>query len=113
MKAKLTEGLIRVWKKVAAVILIFCATNALLAWLLKMRYADLLFMEGILVFAAGAYIASGVANLRRETYGTMIGDPEGHKEFIEKERSKQVADGILLMTVGATIVVLSMVFILI
>lgn len=78
-----------------------------------MRYADLLFMEGILVFATGAYIASGIANLRRETYGTIIGDPEGHKEFLEKERSKQVADGIVLMTVGATIIALSIVFILI
>jgi hypothetical protein len=113
MKVKLSKGLIRLWKKVALAVLIFCVSNALLAWFLRMRYADLLFMEGMLVFAVGAGIASGIANLRRETYGTMIGDPEGHKEFLEEERSKQVADGIVLMAVGTIIIFLSIAFVLV
>ena len=97
------------WRKIAVVLLALFAADAFLAWRLQIRYGDLLFLEGIIVFAAGAFAASGVANLRRETYGTMAGHPEGQKEFLEEQRRKQVSSGILLMIVGAIIIASSVI----
>jgi hypothetical protein len=76
---------------------------------LRIRFEDLMFMEGVLVFAAGAYVASGMANPRRENWKTLTADPEGYKEFLEDQRPKQLSDGIILMIIGATIIVLSLV----
>lgn len=101
------------WKKIAVVFLALFVADALLAWRLQIRYGDLLFFEGLIVFGAGAFATSEVANLRRETigtiYGTMTGDPEGQKEFLEEERRKEVSSGILLMIIGAIIIALSII----
>jgi uncharacterized membrane protein len=77
------------------------------------RYGDLLFIEGVVVFAAGAYVAAGVANIRRESPSSLTASPEGHREFLEEQRSKQVADGVLLMIIGAIVIALSIVFFLV
>jgi hypothetical protein len=91
------------WKKIGALILILCLVDVFLAVHMCVHYGDLLFVEGVVVFAAGAYVAAGVANLRRESYATLTGSPEGYREYLEEQRSRQVSDGILLMVIGAII----------
>jgi hypothetical protein len=101
------------WKKIVVVFLILLPADAFFAWRLQIRYGDLLFFEGLIVFGAGAFAASGVANLRRETigtiYGTMTGNPEGQKEFLEEERRKEWSSGIKFMIVGAIITAVSII----
>ena len=101
------------WKKIVVVFLILLPADAFFAWRLQIRYGDLLFFEGLIVFGAGAFAASGVANLRRETigtiYGTMTGNPEGQKEFLEEERRKEWSSGIKFMIVGAIIIAVSII----
>jgi hypothetical protein len=62
-----------------------------------------MFMEGILIFGCGAYIASGVGNMRRERWTTLYGNPKGHTEYVQDQRSKQLKDRIILMALGAII----------
>jgi hypothetical protein len=100
------------WKKIGAVILVLCVVDVFLASYVRIRYGDLLFVEGIMVFAAGAYVAVGLANIKREGLASLTASPEGHKEFLEEQRSKQVADGVLLMIVGAIIIAASIVYFL-
>jgi hypothetical protein len=97
-------------EKVALLILITCIIDAFVASYIHIRYGDLLFIEGILVFAAGAYIAAGVANLHRETWTSLTAGPESHKEFLEEQRAKQVADGVLLMIIGAILIAISIIY---
>jgi predicted nucleic acid-binding Zn ribbon protein len=66
-------------------------------------------MEGILIFAAGAYVAAGTSNLKRERLGTLMNRSEGLKEFLEEQRSRQLAEGIWMMVVGAVIAVISVI----
>jgi hypothetical protein len=101
------------WKKIGAFMLILCIVDVFLAMYVRMRYGDLLFIEGIVVFAAGAYVASGAANLRRESYATLTASPEGHREYLEEQRSRQVSDGILLMVIGAIIIAVSILYFLV
>jgi hypothetical protein len=100
------------WKKIAAVILVLCVVDVFLALYARIRFGDLLFVEGIMVFAAGAYVAAGAANIKRETPVSLMASPEGHREFLEEQRSKQVADGVLLMIVGAIIIAASIIYFL-
>jgi hypothetical protein len=97
-------------KKIALIVLILCVVDVFLASYWRIRYGDLLFIEGVVVFAAGAYVAAGVANIRRETPSSLTASPEGHKEYLEEQRSKQVADGVLLMIIGAVIIAMSIAF---
>jgi hypothetical protein len=90
-----------------------CIVAIFLATYAHVRYGDLLFIEGIVTFAAGAYVASGVANLRRESWVTLTASPEGHREFLGEQRSKQVSDGIIIMIVGAIIIAISILYFLI
>jgi hypothetical protein len=98
------------WKKIGLFLLLLFVADVFLASFWHIRYGDLLFVEGIFVFAAGAYIAAGVANIRRETQATLIASPEGHKEYVEEQRSKQVSDGILLMIIGAIVIAASVIY---
>lgn len=95
------------WKKIAVFVLILCVVDLFLTSYWRMRYGDLLFIEGALVFAAGAYVAAGVANMLRERPATLMASPEGHREYLEEQRSKQVRDGVLLMIVGTIIIAIS------
>jgi hypothetical protein len=109
MNTKGTHFVFRFWEKLTGVIVTLCIVGLLLAVYLQVRYGDILFIEGILVFAAGAYVAAGVSNVKRETQATMITDPEGLREFLEEQRAAQVADGIRIMIVGAIIIAISII----
>jgi hypothetical protein len=95
------------WGKVALFLLLLSAVDFFVALFLHVRFTDLMFMEGILIFAFGAVIASGIGNLRRERWTTLKADPQGHTEYLEDQRSKEDRDGIILMIVGAVIIGLS------
>jgi hypothetical protein len=95
------------WVKFALFLLLLSAVDFFAALFLHVRFTDLMFMEGILIFAGGARIASGMGNLRRETWRTLEADPEGHTEYLEEQRLKEDRDGIMLMIVGAIIIGLS------
>jgi hypothetical protein len=97
------------WRKIAVCILLLCIFDSFVALFLRIRLTDLLFVEGMLVFAAGAFVAAGMANPRRETWITLTADPEGYRKFLEEQRSKQVSDGIVLMIIGVVIIGLSLV----
>jgi hypothetical protein len=107
MESKNSRLNIGLWKRIAVFIAILLVVDLLLILQVHMRFGDLLFIEGMLIFGAGAWIASGAMNLRRESWQTLTASPEGHKEFLEAERSKQVSDGIILMIVGAVIMSLA------
>ena len=78
-----------------------------------MTYGDVLFFEGLLVFAAGACEVGGVANLKRERFSSIFPDPDALRVFLEEQRAKQDADGICIMIIGAIIIVISvMIFLL-
>jgi hypothetical protein len=98
------------WKKIGLFLLILLIVDAFLALYFHLLYGDLLFVEGIFVFAAGAYVAAGVANMRRESQASLTVSPEGHKEYLEEQRPKQVLDGVLLMIIGAIIIATSIVY---
>jgi hypothetical protein len=104
---------LELWKKIGVFILILCIVDVFLALYAPMRYGDLLFVEGIVIFALGAYVASGAANLRREGPATLISSPEGHKEYLEEQRSRQVSDGILIMVIGTIIIAVSILYFLV
>jgi hypothetical protein len=93
----------RFWERFAGMIVVLCLVGLFFAMLLHVTYGNVLFIEGILVFGAGVYAASGQSNLKREHLSTMMTDPEGLKEFLEKQRAAQLADGMLIMIVGAII----------
>jgi hypothetical protein len=97
----------RFWETVVLLLLLLSIVDLLVAVSLHVRFTDLAFMEGILVFGSGAVIASGVGNMRRERWTTLSGDPQGHTEYLEDQRSKEDRDGIILMIIGAIIVALS------
>jgi hypothetical protein len=110
MESESSSFNIGLWKKIALIILILCVVDVFLASYWRVRYGDLLFIEGVVVFAAGAYVAAGVANMRRESQSSLTASPEGHREFLEEQRSKQIADGVLLMIIGAIVIAVSIVF---
>ena len=101
------------WHRVVIVFLALLVLDAFLALRLEIRLGDLLFIEGAIVFAAGAFAAAGVANIRREKYGAMAGHPDGQKEFLEEQRVNQVSSGIKLMIIGAIIIALSIIYTLV
>jgi hypothetical protein len=74
------------------------------------RFGDLLFIEGGFIFAAGALVATGAANLVRESPRTLLADPEGHARFLREQRKKQYTSGGLIMIVGAIIIAVSVIF---
>jgi hypothetical protein len=76
---------------------------------LHIRWGDLLFVEGAVIFAASAYIALGTANLKRESYASLAASPEGHREYLEEQRSKQSSEGIIIMVVGVAIIAVSII----
>lgn len=96
------------WKNVGLFLLLLCIVDLSVALFLRIRFADLLFMEGILVFAVGAYVASGMSNPRRENWKTLSTDSEGYREFLEDQRPKQLSDGVILMIIGAIMIGLSL-----
>jgi hypothetical protein len=100
------------WKKIVLLFLVLLPLDAFFAWRLQIRYGDLLFAEGLVVFGAGALAASGVADLRtvgaRAYVGTMTGHPVEQKELVE-ERKKRVSSGIKFMIVGAIIIAVSII----
>jgi hypothetical protein len=97
------------WRKIAVCVLLLCIFDLFVALFLRIRLTDLLFVEGALVFAAGAFVAAGMANPRRKTWITLTADPEGYRKFLEEQRSKQVSDGVVLMIIGIVIIGLSLV----
>jgi hypothetical protein len=97
----------RFWGRFAGAIVVLCLVGLFFAIFLNVTYGDVLFIEAILVFVAGAYEAAGVSNLKRERLSTMMTDPDGLKAFLEEQRKAQVADGILIMIVGGIIMVIS------
>lgn len=95
------------WKILAVCILFLCIADALAAFYFHIPFADLLFMEGIFVFASGAYVAAGMANPRSQNWKTLMADSEVYREFLEDQRHKQLSEGIILMVIGAIIIGLS------
>ena len=47
----------------------------------KVVMSDLLFIEGGVVFAVGALVASGSSNLRMETPSSLYADPNNHEDY--------------------------------
>jgi hypothetical protein len=104
MESKQSDSTLGFWKKVALVLFALFIVNLSIAFLFHLRFGDMLFVEGILVFASGAYIAAGMGNPRRERWQTLTVDPEGYREYLESQRSKQFSEGTILMIIGAIII---------
>jgi len=73
------------------------------------RFVDVLFPEGLLIFAVGAYVAAGMGNPRSVDIRTTTADPEYYREYLEDQRPKQVSGGVILMLIGAILMILSVV----
>lgn len=72
----------------------------------KIVMSDLFFIEGAVIFAVGALVASGTS-LRVETFSSLYADPNGHVRYLRESRKKQFAFGIILIVVGASLIGLS------
>ena len=70
----------------------------------KAMLSDIFFIDGAVTMGMGALIASGYTVFRIESWQTLYASPEGHTEYLETERRKQVLFGILLMVVGAVLI---------
>jgi hypothetical protein len=102
----------RFLEELLGVTVVLCAVDLFIAMFLHTAYGNVLFMEGILLFAAGVYAAAGVSNARsraRERLSTLMTRPEGFKQFLEEQRAAQLAEGIWMMVVGAMIAVIAVV----
>jgi hypothetical protein len=97
------------WKKIAVSLLALCILDFLLAIYLHVLFVDILFVEGVLIFAFGAYVAAGMGNPRTVDMKNTIADPEFYKEYLEDQRPKQVSEGVILMIIGAVLAILSVV----
>lgn len=75
----------------------------------KAMLSNLFFIDGAVTVGMGALIASGYTVFRIESWQTLFASPEGHTEFLETERRKQILFGILLMVVGTVLIGLSVV----
>lgn len=73
----------------------------------KLILSDLLFIEGAVIFAIGALIASGASVLRIETPSSLYARPSGHVRYLREERKKQFAFGIILIIIGVALMGLS------
>lgn len=91
------------------VLLTLCILGLVLAVYLHMRFVDVLFLEGLLLFVFGAYIASGMGNPRSADIRTTTADPEFYREWLEDQRSKQITEGTILMIIGAILMILAVV----
>lgn len=87
------------------VLLALCISDLVLAAYLHMRFVDVVFLEGLLIFAYGAYIASGMGNPRSADIRTTIADPEFYREWLEDQRSKQITEGAIMMIVGTALMI--------
>jgi hypothetical protein len=97
------------WKKTFAALLVLFILGLLLALYLNMRFVDVLFIEGLLIFAFGAFVAAGMGNPRTVDMKNTIADPEFYREYLENQRPNQVREGIILMILGAVLIILSIV----
>ncbi len=98
------------WMKFAVLIIGLCVADFFIASYVGLRFGDLFFIEGALVFVAGVGIAGGGGNLRRERPSTLMGSPTGHTEFLEEQRKKQISEGIIVAAVGGIRIGISVVY---
>lgn len=90
-------------------LLAVCILGFLLAVYLHVLFVDVLFLEGLLIFVFGAYVAAGMGNPRTVNIKTTTADPEFYREYLEDQRPKQISEGIILMIIGAILMILSVV----
>ena len=97
----------RFLEKLVGVTVVLCVVGLFIAMFLHAIYGDVLFIEGMVVFAAGASVAAGLSNIKRERLATLMTDPDGLREFLEQQRAAQLSEGIWITVVGAIITVIS------
>lgn len=73
----------------------------------KVILSDLLFIEGAVIFAIGALVASGVSVFRIETPSSLYASPGGHARYLRESRKKQFKFGIILIIIGAALMGIS------
>jgi len=109
----------RVDKKIVLVLLFLLFFNVLIAvlcssflqnfWFFADKsiayiLSNLFFFEGALVFAVGAFVASGLSIFRIESPSSLYASPEGHVEYLRESRKKQFKFGIVLVAIGAILI---------
>ena len=119
-KKKTGFKLPRVSKKIVLAVLFLLFFNALIAvfvfsflhenfWFFADKSAarilsDLLFLEGAMVFAVGAFVASGLSIFRIESKSSLYTSPEGHVKYLRESRKKQFNFGVVLVVIGAILI---------
>jgi len=66
--------------------------------------SDLLFFEGAILFAVGAFVASGLSIFKIEKASSLYASPEGHAEYLRESRKKQFKFGTVLIAIGAILI---------
>lgn len=69
--------------------------------------SDLLFLEGAVIFAVGTFVVSAVSILRIERSSSLYADSGGHTKYLRENREKHLHLGIVLISIGATLMGLS------
>ena len=95
------------WKRISVLLLALCILGFVLAVYLHLSFVDVLFLEGLLIFVFGAYIAAGMGNPKTVDIRTTAADPEIFREYLEDQRPKQVSEGVILMIIGVVLMILS------
>ena len=94
------------WQKITVLILVLSILGFVLAVFFHMRFTDVLFMEGALIFALGGYVAAGPKPVDNRT---TIACPTVSRDYLLEQRPKRVSRGVVLMIVGAVLMVLGVV----
>jgi hypothetical protein len=97
---------LRFWQRIVVLTLVLYILGFVLAVFFHMRVTDVIFMEGALIFALGAYVAAGPKTVDART---TIEYPAVSREYLEEQRPKQLSKGLILMVIGAVLIVLGVV----
>ena len=93
------------------VLAIFFINTVISLWLFPslLTLCNLLFIEGGLIFAVGAFIALGVPSRSIERPSSLFASPGGHVDYLRQRRRKQFSFGLILMLIGASLLASSIV----
>jgi len=102
------------WRKIVIVSLCLVTFDVFIAFVLfpahKSRsviLSDLLFIEGALMFGAGALVASGASVLKIERWQSLYASPGGHIKYLREQRRKQFLSGMAMLIIGVVLICLS------
>jgi hypothetical protein len=94
------------WQKIAAVTITLGALGFVIAMFLNARLTDVIFMEGALIFAMGAYVAAGPKPVDKRS---TIAVPSVSRDYLLEQQPHRVSTGLIIMAIGAALIAVGIV----